>query len=421
MYNKRLIDKWFAELLPELPAFLIEGAKGVGKTETAKQFSKTYHDLDNPVERAILESNPLIIASEEKPVLLDEWQNAPDLWNSVRHQIDNGLPMGSVIFTGSSIKVNSRIHSGAGRITSVKMRPFSIEERKLSPKYIRISDIFSNDTSEIIRTNLNLQDYIDEIFKSGFPGIRNLSERATKIQLHSYIDNIINHEFEENGFKVLKPQSLKAWLKAYAAASSTTTNKTKILEAAMKDNVETITRQTANSYQEALSILYIVDELPNFLQVGKLFPALSKSSKHYLMDPALVVSLLDVDKEDIAKKEVASFIGKYNETFLGQLFENFIYQSLVCYADYNEAELFSFRTGDGTHEIDFIMKKKNHLILFEVKTSASIDDKDVRHLNWFENLAQNEYQITKVAISSGSASYTRNDGVIVIPAGLLGA
>ncbi|MFT8616911.1 MAG: AAA family ATPase [Lentilactobacillus hilgardii] len=129
--------------LQELPAILVEGAKAVGKTETCTQIAQTVYNLDNEATRLMLKGAPDTILRGQKPVLLDEWQLAPEMWSFVRHEVDKGLSDGSVLFTGSSIRVNSRIHSGAGRIIRMKLRPFTIQERGMATDYIHIQTLFN--------------------------------------------------------------------------------------------------------------------------------------------------------------------------------------------------------------------------------------------------------------------------------------
>ncbi|MDR3365101.1 MAG: DUF4143 domain-containing protein [Clostridiales Family XIII bacterium] len=422
MYDGRLIDRLIRDCLAELPAILVEGAKAVGKTRTCSNIAKTVYTLDKDADRELLTADPSVILSETPPVLLDEWQLAPELWSFVRHAVDDGLHAGAVLFTGSSTKVNAKIHSGAGRILRVKMRPYTIEERQMSGEYIRVSDLLAANKALKVqgKTDKLIGDYLDEIFRSGFPGIRGQSERARKLLLQSYVANIIEHEFEENGFQVKKPESLRAWLMAYAACIATPAKYQAILDASMANNLETPSRPTANNYRDALSILHIVDEVPAFAAMGKLLPNLAKAPKHFLMDAAIAIALLSVSRDELTTVERPKAIGKFNKTFVGQLFESFVCQSLIVYAELNDAELSHFRLASGTREIDFIIKKGRKLLLTEVKASASVSEDDARHLNWFEAEAMGEYEITKVLVYAGPFAYTRNDGVHVIPASMLG-
>nr|WP_203630430.1 DUF4143 domain-containing protein [Lentilactobacillus fungorum] len=359
---------------------------------------------------------------DEKPVLLDEWQLAPELWSFVRHQVDGGLPSGSVLFTGSSIRVNSRIHSGAGRIIRMKLRPYTIEERRMSSQYISIQNLFELSKKDKVsgQTHNNINNYLDEIFKSGFPGIRTKAPHARELLLQSYIDNIIEHDFEENGFKIQKPESLVAWLKAYAAAIGTTTKFQTIISTAMANSGEAPSKPTAMSYREALEILYIIDEIPPFLAAGKIYPNLAKAPKHYMLDPAIVLKLLGVNREQLETYQIPKYVGKFNQTLIGQLLESLVYQSLVVYADANDVKLSQFRNHQGTRKIDFILQRGKSLVLFEVKADPEAKDSYVRHLNWFENLVKDEFNVTKVLLNTGHFAYTRQDRVHVLPIAMLG-
>lgn len=423
MYEKRLIDSILKEYVDELPAILLEGAKAVGKTETCKQLASTEYRMDNAAQRELLQNNPEIILQNSKPVLIDEWQLAPSLWSYVRHAVDDGLPNGSVLFTGSSIRVNSRVHSGAGRIIRLKLRPYSIEERNLSDSYIRIEDLFNFDSKATVNgeTDKTLVDYLDEIYRSGFPGIRNKSERIRKVLLKSYVTNIAEHEFEENGFKILNPHSLLAWMRIYAASIGTETKQSTLINAATASDAIP-SAPTVSKYREALEILDITDEVQPFLPMGKIYGNLAKGTKHFMLDPAIALSLLGVEKDELIDYQVPKYVSKFHQTLTGQLIESFVYQSLVVYADVNDAQLSYYRNSRGTREIDFILQKGHRLILFEVKTNPDVKDSYVRHLNWFEDEIGDEFKVTKVLLNTGRYAYTRReDHVHVIPMALLGA
>ena len=423
MYEKRLIDSILKEYVDELPAILLEGAKAVGKTETCKQLASTEYRMDNAAQRELLQNNPEIILQNSKPVLIDEWQLAPSLWSYVRHAVDDELPNGSVLFTGSSIRVNSRIHSGAGRIIRLKLRPYSIEERNLSDSYIRIEDLFNFDSKATVNgeTDKTLVDYLDEIYRSGFPGIRNKSERIRKVLLKSYVTNIAEHEFEENGFKILNPHSLLAWMRIYAASIGTETKQSTLINAATASDAIP-SAPTVSKYREALEILDITDEVQPFLPMGKIYGNLAKGTKHFMLDPAIALSLLGVEKDELIDYQVPKYVSKFHQTLTGQLIESFVYQSLVVYADVNDAQLSYYRNSRGTREIDFILQKGQRLILFEVKTNPDVKDAYVRHLNWFEDEIGDEFKVTKVLLNTGRYAYTRQeDHVHVIPLALLGA
>lgn len=419
MYTPRLIDKTLDSYLEGLPAILIEGAKGVGKTESCQRLAQTSYFMENMREREFLLNRPEQLLEDDSPILIDEWQLAPDLWTYVRRQVDRGMDPGRILFTGSSTKVHSRIHSGAGRIVKLQLRPFTIEERQMSDTKIRISELFSHPSSIHGKTTTSFDHYVEELFKSGLPQIRTYPSNYREIQLTSYIQNIINHDFEENGISIQSPQSVLAWLRAYAAAIATPTKYQTIIDTATAKSDESPSKATAQKYREALNLLYIIDEVPSFLGMGKIFNNLAKAPKHYMMDPAIALNLLNVKKDKLLDYEQPKTIGKFNRTFLGQLLESFVYQSLIVYADYNQAHLSHLRGQNGRREIDFILEKGRDLLLFEVKATPNVDSKSTQHLNWFEEQVKDEYNVSKVLLYTGNFAYTQEDGTHVIPISML--
>ena len=113
-------------------------------------------------------------------------------------------------------------------------------------------------------------------------------------------------------------------------------------------------------------------------------------------------------------------VGKLNKTFLGQLFESLVYQSLATYTDICEAQLSHLRLRGGEKEIDFIVQKEDAIVAIEIKSKAKIEGKDVANLHWFEKKVKDEYDVVKVVINTGPYAYKRTDGVIVVPLALFG-
>lgn len=421
-YLPRHMDAMLKEYLELYPVVLVEGAKSVGKTSTCKNLSRTVFYLDAENHFDIISSAPEIILKSDPTVLIDEWQKYPPIWERARRMVDEGMPVGTLLMTGSSPSIASQLHSGSGRIVKLKMRPFTIEERKMSEQFISLTGLAKIERLEPERIDYALEDYLDEIFKSGIPGIRDLAEKARKGMLEGYVENIITREFEENGFVIRRSDALRKWLRSYAAAIGTVTDFQTILETASKDEGDMPARQTVANYREALITLGIIEELPSWPDFGKLFPALSRSSKHFLLDPALIAPLLAVSKEKLMKGEAPHPIGKLNKSFFGRVFESFVYQSLATYAEVKHLSLSHLRLQKGNREIDFILEdaENNQLFTIEVKSNVSVQNDDVKHLNWFYELAKEEFKITRIVIYMGEFAYTRKDGVHVIPAAMLG-
>ena len=426
MYRKRLIDSQLEYYKKSPFALLVEGAKATGKTTTCMLLTERQFHLDKELQRNVVEAtNHSILFDGDGSVLIDEWQFLPDVWNSVRRKVDERTFEGTIFLTGSSPSLQPWVHSGSGRILRFKMRPLSIEEREIETPRVRISELlkFPNEDNFFAETEIGLEDYLDEIYSSGFPGIRSIEEQSLRNRsLESYVDNIIHHDFGENSIVIRKPSALKAWLRAYSGAIATTTNSKTIADAAFSDNEESLAKTTLQSYRDLLKGIGVTEEVEPWLPLGKLFKNLGKSSKHFLVDPALAVSLLSVSKQNLLMgRRLPNTIGSLNKTFIGQLFESLVYQSLAVYSDINEAKISHFRMRAGEKEIDFIIQKEDLLIAVEVKTKATVDNKDVANLNWFEQRIGDEYDVVKLIVTTGTYSYRRKeDGVIVCPLALLG-
>ena len=151
------------------------------------------------------------------------------------------------------------------------------------------------------QTDITLEHYLDEIFHSGFPGIRFESEKFRGRSIASYIDNIIYHDLLEQDIRVRKPGAMKAWLTAYAAATAINASHATIAEAAFSESVGAASANTIQSYKEILQGIGVIEQVPAWLPLGYFFSNLGKTPKHFLVDPALAVSLLGVTKKTFCK------------------------------------------------------------------------------------------------------------------------
>lgn len=252
-YVPRLVDGQLAAMLDELPAIALNGPKAVGKTASAQRVSSSFVRLDHLPEQELFQADPDRIRRLPSPVLLDEWQRTPQAWDEVRRWVDDGAPSGSVILTGSAAPRGSAIHSGAGRIATLRMRPLSLAERNDRPTAISLDGLLRQEQRTVdATTTADLAHYVREITASGFPGIRSLSSQGRIRQLNAYIDHVIQHDFPEQGLAVRAPETLRRWLRAYAAASGTATSYAKILDAATPAVTNKPAKSTTKTYTSHL-------------------------------------------------------------------------------------------------------------------------------------------------------------------------
>ncbi|MGL5930870.1 MAG: AAA family ATPase, partial [Dermatophilaceae bacterium] len=175
-YRRRIVDDLLDELFPHLAAIALEGAKGVGKTATALQRARTVLSLDVPRQREIVAANLDHVTRVATPVLVDEWQLEPTVWDRIRRAVDDDSRGGQFLLAGSAgVAPGVRIHSGAARIVSLAMRPLSIAERGIQEPTVSLTTLLSGSRPEIGgRSTIGFADYVDEILRSGFPGLRDL-------------------------------------------------------------------------------------------------------------------------------------------------------------------------------------------------------------------------------------------------------
>ena len=413
-YLRRYIDDVLDELLPELTAISIDGPRDVGKTSSASRRADITLTLDNPEVRDLVAADPQLQLSRGDVVLVDEWQHLPVIWDVIRRAVD-AHSGGTYLLTGSaSPQPGTDTHTGAGRIVSLRMRPMSLAERPGSAPTVRIRDLFDADASVGGRTDTDLADYAREICASGLPDVHAAAPRARRAALAGYIDRIIDRDIPDSGVAIRRPVTLRAWLTAYAAATSTTTDYVKILDAATPGDAGKPSRTTAINYRDVLTKLWILDPVPAWLPGYAPLSRLNQAAKHQLADPALVTTLLSVSEEALLSGATGT-----GELF-GRLFESLAALTLRSAGEAAEARTYHLRTRAGQQEIDYVLERYDGAVIaVEVKLARTVDDHDVRHLHWLEQQIGSRLR-NKIVVTTGTEAYRRSDGVLVIPLALLG-
>jgi uncharacterized protein len=420
-YRRRLIDDVLDDLMVGLPALAIEGAKAVGKTATATQRVKTTLSLNDPRTREVVAANADLITQLDSPVFIDEWQLEPSVWDRVRRAVDDEpSARGRFLLAGSAAPSReARIHSGAGRIVRLMMRPLSFVERGISAPTVSLRDLHKGGVEIAGETPIRLGEYVDEILRSGFPGIRELEAQYRDRALDGYLERIVDSDLPDAGVRVRRPQVLMGWLKAYAAATATSAEYSKILDAATPGESDKPARATVAVYQEHLERLFILDPLeawqPTFVPLERLTGA----SQHHLVDPALAARLVGVGRAGLLVGEGDRVSGATG-SWLGALFESLVVQSLRVYADTANTRVGHLRTKGGEREVDLISEgAARDCVAIEVKLADTVSDHDVRHLLWLKEKLGPRLK-DAIVVNTGPYAYRRRDGIGVVPFALLG-
>jgi uncharacterized protein len=420
-YLPRVLEAELDELFASLPALAIEGAKGVGKTAMASRRAKTIHALDDPEQLELATADPKRLLATDTPILIDEWQRLPQTWDLVRRAVDKGAAAGSFLLTGSASPDGTGTHSGAARIPMVRMRPLALSERLGASGSVSLAELLKGERPALEgETSFSLEDYTDEILASGLPGLRRFSDKALRAQLDGYLERIVDRDLAELGHRVRNPSGLRRWMRAYAAASSTTTSFEKILQAAAGKSGEQISRKGAGPYRDALERLWILDPVPGWSPSRSHLNRLSASEKHQLCDPALAARLVGATKATLLQGDSIGPPIPRDGTFLGALFESLATLSVRVYAQGAEADVKHLRLYSGDREVDLIVERDDHrVIAIEVKLAAVPDDNDLRHLHWLKQTIGDDL-LDALVITTGTSAYRRKDGIGVVPLALLG-
>lgn len=418
-YVPRVVDGELDALFGDLPAILLDGPKAVGKTATAARRCTTVRRLDDAAVADVVHADPRVIADDKPPVLLDEWQRVPAVWDAVRRLVDEQPTGGRFLLTGSAPSAGT--HSGAGRIVTLRMRPLCLAERLAADAPVSVARLLAGDHEQVRgHSELALADYVDEIIVSGFPGIRDLGDRARTAALDSYLDRIVDHGLAEAGFTVRRPAAVRAWLRAYAAGTATTASWEQLRDSATAGLDNKPAKTTTSNYTELLTQLRILDPLEAWLPGRNHFTRLASSPKHHIADPALAVRLLQRNRTHLLRGDRGGLALPNDGSLLGHLFESLAALTVRTAAQAAGAHVAHLRTRNGDHEVDFIVEGDNGIVAFEVKLSGSVDNDDVKHLAWLRERLGDDL-IDAVVITTGPTAYRRKDGIAVVPLALLGA
>jgi predicted AAA+ superfamily ATPase len=423
-YVRRVVDDELDAHMAGAVALAIEGPRGVGKTRTATERAKTVFDLTDRATRIAAEADPAVVLAGPYPVLIDEWQLVPDVWDAVRTAVDRGDgEPGRFLLTGSAVPRVQPAHPGTGRILSVRMRPMSLPERGTAQPTVSLAALLSGARPPLAgETAMRAADYADEIVASGLPGLRGVPPRTARAQLDSHLDRIIDRDYTELGGERLRnPVTLRRWLTSYAAALSSTASLETIRDAAAGAAGETPGKSTVQRYLDVLERLWLVEPVPGWLPDRPGLARLTAAPKHQLADPAFAARLLGVGAGAVAAAGPGTPGIRHPELLLGALIESLATLSVRVFAQAAEARVFHYRTQRGEREVDLIVERDDHrFVAIEVKSARAVADGDARHLRRLK-ADSGDAMLDAIVLSTGPVAYRRDDGVGVVPLALLGA
>lgn len=414
-YVNRIIEEDLLNKLNASGAVLIKGPKSCGKTETAKQFAKSVLETDRDKQVPfIMATNPQLLLLGETPRLIDEWQEQPEIWNYVRHEVDLRKTKGQFILTGSANPNDDvKLHSGAGRFTVVQMDTMTWQELGYSNGMVRVSDLLNGSLPEFYSEGVSLDFIIDKMLIGGWPTLLNESLSTALIMNKGYIDLLCEVDMGRVSGVRRDPLKVRSLLRSIARNTATMVdNKTLEKDVKTSDRNE-LSRNTISEYLDALSRLMILYQQPAFYPHIRSATSLRKSPKRHLCDTSLAAAALGLDRDSLLR----------NIQFAGFLFESMAIHELNVYAKASDANVFHYNDSYGL-EVDAIVQKRNgDYTAFEIKLGVGHIDEAAENLKKFtRTIDDSKMDLPKSLniITGTGRSYQRQDGINVISLASLG-
>lgn len=420
-YKPRLIEGRLDALMESFGCVEINGPKWCGKTWTARTRCASMTKLDEPAEREAAQMDPSLALMGDTPHLVDEWQEVPEVWDAARRFVDDsGNQRGTLLLTGSTaLKVGKREkvrHSGTGRIARLSMRPMALCESGEGEAKVSLRALLSGEELRPARKETGLADVARWCCRGGWPANIGLSDEAAAETASQYIQSVLDTNVIEDG---RSPEMALALLRAMAMnISQAVTYKTLVKDAS--DGVSGPDVDTVAAYLDLFDRLKLTEGLHGWEPSMRSKARVRVKPKRHFCDPSLAAALLGATPQKLLR----------DTQTLGMLFENLVIRDLhVFLSTYSGLvnELHYYRDDQGL-EVDAIIEYGGLWGGVEVKLSDTKADEGAASLKKLRDkmtanpAARNaEPAFLAVVVGRGNLAYTRDDGVMVIPAALLGA
>lgn len=422
-YFSRVADQMLRDRLEAFGAILIEGPKWTGKTTTAEQLSKSVikmQDPDNASEYlATASAKPSLLLKGEQPRLIDEWQDAPVIWDAVRTAVDqSGGTPGQYILTGSNTVDKTQIrHTGTGRITRMMMYPMSLWESKDSSGEVSLHELFYNPSYNIdgATSKLDIPELIRVACRGGWPATLQLSSKASIMIAKDYVKTVCNEDISAVDKKERNSKIATQIMRSYARNISTLAKKTNILtDVTASENID-ISMDTFDDYVGALEKLFVIQDIDAWCPAIRSKSAIRSAPKRCFVDPSIAVAAMNINAEGF-ETQLKTF---------GFVFEQMCARDLRAYTTDFDSHLSYYRDRYGL-EADLVLHLADgRYALIECKLGSREIDDGAKHLLEIKRLIQERNKTEKqvplrepdlmIVMTGGKMAYSRPDGVKVIP------
>lgn len=431
-YIRRVVDSELDRKSKAFNAINIVGPKGCGKTRTAKERCKTAIEFQDEEKRtgylSVAEASPSLLLKDEKPILFDEWQDAPKIWGAIRKACDdNPGSIGEYYLTGSSSKRIDTPHTGTGRITETLLFPMTLWETGESNGTVSLSKLMEDSTYTIEgqRSNIDLENLFYAAARGGWPRSLSLEDRDARLEIaKDYFVQICNKDISAVDGVKRNPELARVLLWSYARNMATTAKKTSIF--ADVQSSFSVSEPTLQSYIAALESLFVIKDIDAWTPQIRSKTAIRAAKKHIFVDPSIALAALGLGP---------SYFYKDLDLF-GHVFENMVLRDLIVYAQAHNARILHYSDDQGLEADAVYQMGDGRYALIEIKTGANAIPSGEESLLKFKSLIQaynakalsnpdhpratyREPEHMIIICATASMAYTTERGVKVIPIGCL--
>lgn len=220
-YLPRFVDRLIERKLGYIGAVEVRGPKWCGKTQSALQHASSWTMMQDPDKRQdyllLANTKPSVLLEGAAPHLIDEWQDAPQLWDAVRFAVDECDEPGRFLLTGSATPASAPSHSGAGRIASVDMSPMSLAESRDSTAEVSLAALFNGETDCSGYSECDVEEMAYLICRGGWPRAVILPDKEDSLELaRDYLTTIAEQDISRADGVSRNPQYARLIMQEYA-------------------------------------------------------------------------------------------------------------------------------------------------------------------------------------------------------------
>ena len=419
-YRNRIADDILKRKLEGKGAVVIEGPKWCGKTTTAEQIAKSVLYTDDSANKAqnitISETNPKQLLRGETPRLIDEWQIAPKLWDTIRFEVDHRGELGQFVLTGSAVPADTHeiTHSGTGRFTWLMMRPMSLYESGESNGTVSLKEMFEGKDEIEGYADLTFERLAFVVCRGGWPQAIDMKDQEALKQPSCYYNTIVHSDINKADNIKKNPKRVEALMRSYARNQGSQVPNTVLVQDVKSNDETSINEETVATYLKALRRIFVIEDMPAWNPNLRSKTAIRSSDTRYYIDPSIAVAALGLGPVDLVN-DLHTF---------GFLFETLCIRDLRIYADSLGGEVYHYRDKDGL-ECDAVIHLRNGKYgLIEIKLGGdTLIEEGARNLKAMEAKIDTDKMNTPsflmVLTGVGNYAYRRKDGVFVVPIGSL--